>query len=214
MRALLRLRPNRAPGDAASVAAANAVNRASVVVLVAHIEGFIEDLIDDAIDVLNSKEPATADLPLELLAMHVAPELNTVAGMQDVSKRASRTRDLFLAHGPLWLDANLALGRLSAERITENLDNPGAKQVARVLGFLGMSEVFADLELPDEADPVKRLNEMVGVRNSIAHGGFPSVLDDQASNYVDSVEAIGDGLEQAVGRHVQLLCRLQALPWR
>jgi RiboL-PSP-HEPN len=213
VRALLRLRPERVPGDRASVAAADAVNRASVVVLVAHVEGFIEDLIDDAIDLINSNTPATADVPLELLAMQVAPELNMIAQMQDVSKRASRTRDLFIAHAPLWLDANLAPGRLSAETIAANLDNPGAKQVARVLGFLGMSDVFANVQLPDAADPAKRLNEMVGVRNSIAHGGSPSVGDDQALAYVDSVEAIGDGLEHEVARHVQVLCRLQALPW-
>src|SRR4051812_6160054 len=54
VRALLSLRPKRAPGNAVSVAAADAVNRASVVVLVAHLEGFVEDLIDDAIDALNS----------------------------------------------------------------------------------------------------------------------------------------------------------------
>lgn len=213
VRALLRLRPTRAPGDAGSVAAADAVNRASVVVLVAHVEGFIEDLIDDAVDVLNSSNPATGDLPLELLAVHVAPELDTVAQMQDVSKRASRTRDLFVANAPLWLDANLAPGRLSAGTIAANLDNPGAKQVARVLGFLGMNDVFANVQLPDAADPAKRLNEMVGVRNSIAHGGSPSVGDDQAWDYVNSVEAIGDGLEQEVARHIQALCRLRALPW-
>jgi hypothetical protein len=132
--------------------------------------------------------------------------------MQHVSKRASRTRELFVAHAPLWLDANLGPGRLSAGIIAANLDNPGARQVARVLGLLGMNDVFANVELPDAADPTKRLNEMVGVRNSIAHGGFPSVGDDQAWDYVNSVEAIGDGLEQEVARHIQMLCRLKALP--
>lgn len=213
VRALLRLRPQRAPGDAASIAAANAVDRASVVVLVAHFEGFVEDLIDDAIDVLNSSSPATVDLPLELLAVHVAPELDTVARMRDMSRRASRTRDLFVANAPMWLDARLAPDRLSAATIAANLDNPGSKQVARVLGFLGMEDAFANVVLPDAADPVKRLNEMVQVRNSVAHGGSPAVGDEQASNYVDSVEAIGDGLHEAVARHVQILCRLPALPW-
>lgn len=213
VRALLRLRPHRTPGDPDSVAEANAVNRATVVVLVAHFEGFVDDLIDDAVDVLNSNGPATGDLPLELLAVHVAAELNTVAEMQDMSKRASRTRDLFVDYAALWLDENLAPGRLTAAGIAANLDNPGAKQVARVLGFLGMRHVFDDVRMPDGADPVKRLNEMVGVRNSIAHGGSPVVADDQVLRYVDSVEAIGEGLEQAVGRHVQLICRLEALPW-
>lgn len=181
-------------------------------VLVAHVESFIEDLIDDAVDVLNSNNPATADLPLARLAVHVAPGTQEGAEMQHVSKRASRTRDLFVAHAPLWLDANLGPGRLSAGIIAANLDNPGARQVARVLGLLGMNDVFANVELPDAADPTKRLNEMVGVRNSIAHGGFPSVGDDQAWDYVNSVEAIGDGLEQEVARHIQMLCRLKALP--
>jgi hypothetical protein len=102
------------------------------------------------------------------------------------SERAG-TRALFVAHAPLWLDANLGPGRLSAGIIAANLDNPGARQVARVLGLLGMNDVFANVELPDAANPTKRLNEMAGVRNSIAHGGFPSVGEDQAWDYVDSV---------------------------
>jgi hypothetical protein len=213
VRALLNLRPQRATRQAASVAAADAVNRACVVVLVAHVEGFVEALIDDAIDTLNSNAPATSDLPLELLAMHVAPELNAVAEIENVVKRASRTRELFVAHAPLWLEETLAPGRLSAAVIAANLDNPGAKQIGRVLGFLGMDDVFANVEMPDSADPSKRLNEMVGIRNSIAHGGSPAVGDEQVGVYVDSVEALGEGLDQEVARHVQALCRLPALPW-
>jgi hypothetical protein len=182
------------------------------VVVVAHVEGFVEDLIDDAVDVLNGNNPATEDLPLELLAVHVASELNAVAEMKDVTKRAVRTRSLFLDHSRLWLDTNLATGRLSAATIAANLNSPGAKHVGRVLGFLGIEDVFADVHMVDGADPGKRLNEMVQVRNSIAHGGSPPVGDEQASTYVDAVEDLGDGLDQVVGRHIQGLSASRS-PW-
>lgn len=97
--------------------------------------------------------------------------------------------------------------------VSGGLSNPGGKEIARVLGLLGMTDVFAGISLPDGADPEKRMNELVGIRNSIAHGGGAKVSDLQADEYLRSVEAVGEGLDLAGAGYVQLVCRTPTLPW-
>lgn len=214
VRALLGLRPKRQLLRRHHNAVADAVNRACVVVLVAHLEGFVEDLVGDVIDELHSLGPATADLPTILLATHVVADVALIAEMTDRERRASKIEALFHAHSALWLDTRLARGRLSADSITADLSNPGGKEIARVLGLLGMTDVFANVQLPDGADCEKRMNEIVGIRNSIAHGGGgPAIGDPQTDEYVRSVEAVGEGLERAAAIHVQTICRTTSLPW-
>jgi hypothetical protein len=213
VRALLGLRPRRQLFRRQLAQPADAVNRAGVVVLTAHLEGYVEDLIVDVIDELDREAPATSDLPTVLLAEQVSGEFLAIAEIVDRAKRASRIEQLFRTRSALWLDPQLAQGRLSADTITGGLSNPGAKEIARVLGLLGMADVFANIQLPDGADPAKRINELIGIRNSIAHGGGATVSDQQVDEYVRSVEAVGDGLERAAAAHVHAICRTTSLPW-
>jgi hypothetical protein len=190
------------------------VNRACVVLLTAHLEGFVEDLVDDIVDVLDQTGPATANLPRILLATQVTDEVRVIAAMEDPHRRADRIRDLFTTHAGLWLDASLAQGRLESQTVTDNLGNPGAKEITRVLALVGMANVFAEIQLPDGADPEKRVNELVGIRNVIAHGGSPAIADSRPADYIASVSAIGSGLEQAAALHLQAVCRFPTLPWQ
>ncbi len=151
VRSLLALRPTRQLSDASAVRGADAVNRASVVVLTAHLEGYVEDLVSDVVDELNRKQPVTADIPLVLLAEHVTKELDTIADMQDRDKRAHRVATLFRGQSMLWLDPHLSRGALDANAITAGLSNPGAKEIGRVFGLLGMTSVFSSIELSDGA---------------------------------------------------------------
>jgi hypothetical protein len=213
VRLLVRLRPVRRRFRRSDARTGDAVNRACVVVLTAHLEGFIEDLVIDMIDFLNQSTPATQDLPAVLLAAHVIVEIDEIAQIQDSDKRATRIDQLFRLHAPLWLDQRMTSGRLRAESITSGLGNPGAKEIARVLGVLGLSDVFSTVRLPDGADPEKRINELVGIRNSIAHGGGPSVRDEQLETYVIAVESVALALDQAAAAHLQAMCRIPARPW-
>jgi len=133
--------------------------------------------------------------------------------MQDRDKRAHRVATLFRGQSMLWLDPHLSRGALDANAITAGLSNPGAKEIGRVFGLLGMTSVFSSIELSDGADPEKRVNELVGIRNAIAHGGRPSVMDQQVDEYVSSVDAVGEGLERAAAAQVRAICRTAGLPW-
>ena len=217
VRALVARRPRRR-GSALLLSpklqtAARAVNKASIVILVAHLEGFVEDLIGNVIDELHRQLPATSDVPRVLLAEHVLGDINIIAAMTDRERRADRIADLFASRAGLWLSQTLVGGSLNAEVIAAKLGNPGAKELGRVMGLLGISEIFTDIILPDGGDPARRINEIVGIRNAIAHGVETSVTDDDITQYVDSVEAIGIGLDAVASRHVKIICQSATLPW-
>ena len=213
VRTLLGLRPRRGLFARERNGAADAINRACAVVLVAHLEGFVEDLIGDVVDALDRLGPASGDIPTIFLATHVLSDVEQIARTTDPSVRASRIERLFLDHSPLWLETRIARGRLRAQVVSAGLSNPGGKEIARVLGLLGMTDVFANVILPDGADAEKRMNELVGIRNSIAHGGGAKVGDIQADEYVRSVEAVGEGLDLAAAAFIQTVCRTPTLPW-
>jgi hypothetical protein len=206
VRALLGLRPARGVKERIHTVAADAVNRAVVVVLTAHLEGFVEDLVGDIIDEIHALEPDVDRLPRELLAAQVLPEMRLIAEMHDPAKIVTRVDELFRASAPLWTVGDLAAGALSAVLVTGEMSNPGGKEISRLFGLLGMNDVFANVQLPDQADPEKRTNEIVGIRNSVAHGGSPTVTDDQASEYISSVEALCDGLDIAAVAHISSIC--------
>jgi hypothetical protein len=210
VRELVNLRPTDQPPAAAG--SRGAVNRAAVVLLCAHLEGFLEDLVGELIDQLNASAPRVADVPLRLRAAHVTGEIDAIAAMTDAASRAERIERLFRDHGDLWL-ADTLIFQLRVEKITADMSNPGASDVNRLFLSVGIENALDEVTLSDGGDPVKRVTEFVGVRNSIAHGEDTKVTDDQVERYVDAVECLGRDLDSAVARHVQSITGSPTLPW-
>jgi hypothetical protein len=207
---LVALRPTAL--TSATAARRDAVNRATVVLLCAHFEGFLEDLIGELIDELNASTPDTDDVPLRLRAAHVVPEIEAIAGMTDPAGRAERVGRLFRAHGDLWTSGPLTF-QLEAAKATSDMSNPGAREVGRLFQLVGIDDPFVEAVLPDGSAPETRINEFVGVRNSVAHGEGTRVTDDQITRYLGAVEAVGRGLDIVVARHVQKITHSPTLPW-
>jgi hypothetical protein len=210
VRELIGLRPSDERFPAAE--SRGAVNRAAVVLLCAHLEGFLEDLVGELIDQLNSSAPRTENVPLRLRAAHVTIEIDAIAAMTDPTARAERMQRLFRDHSDLWLAETLT-SQLRVERVTAGMSNPGAPEISRLFESVGLENVLDEVALTDGSDPAKRVNEFVGVRNSIAHGEGTKVTDDQVDRYLDAIECLGRSLDSAVARHVQSITGSPTLPW-
>jgi hypothetical protein len=210
VRELVNLRPADLPPAVAGPRVA--VNRAAVVLLCAHLEGFLEDVVGELVDQLNSSAPRVEDIPLRLRAAHVTGEIDAIAEMTDAASRAQRIERLFRDHGDLWL-AETLISQLRVETITTGMSNPGASEINRLFLSVGLDNILDEVTLTDGSDPVRRVNEFVGVRNSIAHGEDTKVTDDQVDRYVDAVECLGRDLDAVVARHVQSITGRRTLPW-
>ena len=127
---LLGLRPQRRVSPPTASPAADAVNRASVVLLTAHLEGFVEDLVVDVCDALDRAEPPTTSIPTILLATHVLPAVVGIAEMTHRQKRADRVKALIHDGASLYLAPQLARGHLKADFITSDFGNPGSEAIA------------------------------------------------------------------------------------
>lgn len=210
VRELVNLRP--ADQHLATAGPRGAVNRAAVVLLCAHLEGFLEELVGELVDQLNSSAPWIENIPLRMRAAHVTGEIDAIAEMTDAANRAERIERLFRDHGDLWL-AETLISQLRVEKITSGMSNPGASEISRLFVSIGLEHALDEVVLTDGSDPAKRVNEFVGVRNSIAHGEDTKVTDDQVERYLDAVECLGRDLDSAVARHVQSITGSPTLPW-
>ena len=210
VRELVGLRPEEQTSGTAGQRAA--VNRAAVVLLCAHLEGFLEELIGELVDHLNSSTPRTENVPLLLRAAHVTSDIDAIAAMTDAGARAERIESLFQDHRDLWLAGTLIF-QLRVEKLTAGMSNPGAREISRLFLLAGVEDVFSEVTLTDGSDPNKRINELVRVRNSIAHGEDTKVTDDQVDRYLDAVECLGRCLDSVIARHLQTITESATLPW-
>lgn len=135
-----------------------------------------------------------------------------IAAMTDAASRADRIERLFRDHGDLWL-ADTLISQLRAEKVTAGMSNPGASEVNRLFLSVGIENALDEVTLTDGSDPVKRVNEFVGVRKSIAHGEDTKVTDDQVDRYLDAVECLGRDLDSAIAKHAQSITGGPTLPW-
>lgn len=210
IREFIALRPEG--HDVTATARRMAINRAAVVLLCAHFEGYVEELVTEALDLLNGAEPLTERVPVRLLATQVDREISGIAGMSDTQKRSERIRRLFHVHGGLWSDERLCR-TLDATIITATMGNPGPKQVERLFGEIGMDAVLGGIRLGDGAPAGVRLRELVDVRNAVAHGEDERVMDDQVERYLEAIESLGSELEEAVARHLWAITDSKTVPW-
>lgn len=209
---LVALRPsgrwNRTDAERAA-----AINRATVLLICAHLEGFVEGIIVDLFDHFNSERPPADQLPSLLRASQVDPQLVSVVGLKERVRRAQSIDKLFAQSHSLWLGYPLPKNALRADLVTNLMGNPKPTKIAEVLHLVGMHDVFAAVELPDGADIEVRLEELVDIRNSIAHGEDVQVTDDQVGRYVTAVEYFARALDVGAGEHARQVCRSPERPW-
>jgi hypothetical protein len=193
----------------------NAVNRAVVVLLTAHVEGFVEDLAAEAIDHLHREGPPIQNVPQLLRALHCDVDVLEIARLSDRKARAGRLGKLFADRMALWqVGGTLQPGMLSTELLRSQMSNPGSREVARFAELLGVADLWESVEDPEHVSIRGVLNEMVGKRNAIAHGDTAAKsTSTDVDRYVTAIEYFARELDRLVAQAVARVCEASALPW-
>jgi hypothetical protein len=192
----------------------NAVNRACLVLLCAHLEGFLEDLVVEALDTMAQLRTPVAQLPMALRALHVEEHLRRIEPLKDRNARAPHIERMFQIEASLWeRGACLTVSMLRPKTVCAEMSNPGSKQVRR---FLSILDVDISQFLRDEGatDLLGRIDGLVSRRNAIAHGDLSTnatFID--VDLYIELVRRIADAAEAATASTVQRICGLNQLPW-
>src|SRR5262245_26440103 len=84
----------------------NALTRACILLLSAHLEGYLEDLVTEALDLLVHHATIVEDLPLLLRAIHVEEHLRGIEVLQDRNARATRIESMLATETTLWTTGN------------------------------------------------------------------------------------------------------------
>ena len=192
---------------------ANAVNRASIVLLTSHLEGFIEDLMLESLDYLVNSGCQVEALPDLLRSLHAEQHLKVIEAIQDRKARAPRIAKMIQTEQYLWRDGEvLAAPMLRGELVVAEMSNPGSREIARFLELIGV----ADLEsacASQQAD-LGAINGLVQRRNSVAHGEPEATCTaTDIDTYLRLVEQIGAVIDAAVAHSIKSMTGSTSFPW-
>jgi len=215
VRCLTALDPERiGDGDADNSRLSSALSRASLVLLSAHLEGYLEDVAAEAIDALVAGSALVSRLPRLLRTIHADEHLRRLEQIKDRNARAPRIESLFAAESPLWTEGNvLTATMVRPKTVCDAMDNPGSTEVRQFLELLGV-DIRQHLLDSGNASALGRIDGLVGRRNAIAHGEpDASATYGDVDTYIHAVADLAAEIDAAVAAAVRDVCELTALPW-
>ena len=181
----------------------NALLRGAHVLLCSHLEGFIEDLVADVIEIYDKLTDSIGQIPDELLARQVmGAEAKWEA--KDPTRRWAQIKSCH-AHPLMRTDGVKASGCMEPGLHTDGFANPGSNEVEALFKTVGLHEIWARFEAV-EADKIymQSLNIIVHRRNQIAHGKYEaSITLFDAKTYVVRAERIAQVLDLVVANEVE-----------
>jgi len=213
VRTLSALDPARS-GDVSQPSVSNAVNRAAIVLLTAHVEGYLEDLVSEALDQFVANAAPVERLPLLLRALHAEHHLRQIEPMSDRNVRAPRIAKMFAAEAPMWTTGTLAQAHMiQARLVCAEMSNPGSREIAAFLELIGVriEDYLAGI---GASASLSQIDGLVHRRNQIAHGEANATgAFGDVDTYLGIVGALAHHIDSAVAGVVQTICGLGAEPW-
>ncbi len=186
------------------ISRANALCRASVVLLSSHVEGYVGDLADLAIERIYNRSLPKSKLGPSF-RYHLSKDL--IREIKDTAihnKLEEKVRRLFARDADVWSLQDVFNTQLDGERFRAGFSNPKTEKIEKLFKRFGYASIRADLMTALGADfPAcdNMVNHVVDQRNKIAHGdqvtaGSPQDLKDMAvlvKTYCRTLDtAVGD----------------------
>lgn len=180
----------------------NALNRATVVLLLSHFESFLKAIAEEYVDALGDGSRLSRDIPPELRELYTTPRLEEIVRSGDTQQRRS-----LLKKSSEWVclwndEARPSKGTLKAEILVAQVTSARPEKVDQLFSLMGRrkSVCDGDLDVPDESGshPVDirfSLDDLVKCRNDIAHGDADrKPTDEDVRRYVDFLDAFASRL--------------------
>jgi hypothetical protein len=151
----------------------NALCRAAVVLLSSHLEGYVKDLGELALESLHSKQVPRTSLSSKLF-YHISKGF--FGDIQDTSDPEKMADRLFVFIGDdlhFWSRNGPFPQQVPIDRFNKGFSNPAFAKICAYVGRFGYSEYKLELarKLGATNLPVTNMiDHLVGTRNKIAHG--------------------------------------------
>lgn len=176
---------------------ASALNRALIVMLCSHIEGYLEDVVIEFVDELCKNRVQAGKVPGKLKVTYMTEYLKKLRYEESWIKK------LFTDYSKLWIDNQiLEEGDIEGERIVSDFGNPGSGKVEEILKCIGV-EIWN--QIPPKLKGVKYdLDAIVYRRNAIAHGDLESsVTSEDVLRYHESAVKLTGWINNLIENHLK-----------
>jgi hypothetical protein len=153
----------------------NALCRGGIVLLSAHIEGYIEDLgeiILDRIVINKMQKNDLADSFFYFFSKDIIDEIKDTGNPDAISKKI---KDLITRDVDIWANELVFFKQLPADRFLHGFSNPKTEEIRRLFSRFGYRDYVTDIRklLKANFDFCKNMvDQVVQKRHQIAHGDF------------------------------------------
>ncbi len=152
---------------------ASALCRSGVVLLSSHIEGYIEDLGEIALERIYTRRLKKAELSSSFLYFCSKDIISQIKGTGDSRTIAKKIKQLFQRDWDIWGDGIVFTQPLPSERFLWNFANPTTDKIKKFFSRFGYTSFDQDMArlLTRNYLPCKNMvDQVVYQRNKIAHG--------------------------------------------
>jgi hypothetical protein len=151
----------------------NAICRGAIVLLSAHLEAYIKDLGEVALDAFHTQSVPRTRLNGAIF-FHLSKDiLDEVSDTQEPSRIAEKVFNFLASDLPLWSRSGPFPIPIPVERFNKGFSNPAFDKIRAYFNRFGYKEYKNDLAHRLKADfkPIQNMvDHLVDTRNKIAHG--------------------------------------------
>jgi hypothetical protein len=151
----------------------NAFCRGSIVLLCGHLEAYIKELGEVALDALHAKAVPRNVISLRLF-YHISKEfLDEIQDTEDPERIAAKVFGFLNNDSAQWSQVGPFPSPISADRFSKGFANPAYDKIKAYFGRFGYTAYAHDVAtvLKRQFEPTRNtVNHLVDIRNMIAHG--------------------------------------------
>lgn len=150
-----------------------AMCRGAVVLLCSHVEAYVKELGENALEAFFLKKISREKLPNSLF-YHISKDIfDDISETGDPSKIAEKMFYFMNSDAFLWSRVGEFPSQIPVDKFNRGFSNPAFKKVKSYLGRFGYSSYKGDIDhllKGNSAPSINMLNHLVDTRNNIAHG--------------------------------------------
>jgi hypothetical protein len=151
----------------------SALCRGSVVLLSSHVEAFIKELGEIALDSLYSRAVGRTNLAPQFFYHISKSQISEIKNTADQEKIAEKIFEFFASEHPYWSKTGSFPTPIPTDRFNKGFSNPAYKKISAYFNRFGYTDYKSDLgkRLAGDYQPViNMVDHLVDTRNKIAHG--------------------------------------------
>ncbi|WP_374352689.1 MAE_28990/MAE_18760 family HEPN-like nuclease [Limnohabitans sp.] len=151
----------------------NALSRGAIVLLSSHLEAYVKELGELAIDSLILSNIDRSKIP-ETFFYHVSKSfIDEIKDTSDSKKLANKIFEFIVSDGSMWSKSGPFPQQPSSERFNRGFSNPAYEKIKAYFGRFGYQTYQSDISAKLQGNyltVINMINHLVDVRNKIAHG--------------------------------------------